>query len=129
MSTTDAPRPIPELDVQQAYDRLTRADGDVRRPLLIDVRERHELEVIRAQGVVHLPLSTFADTWRELPRDHPLLFICATGRRSLVAAAHLQQNGFADLANVAGGTVEWRNRGLPVSSGPLAPGEGRLAND
>jgi rhodanese-related sulfurtransferase len=120
------PKPIPQLDVEQAADKLSQTDSDGREPLLVDVRERHELEVIRAQGVVHLPMSTFAEGWSALPRDRPLMFICATGRRSLVAAAYLQQNGYDDVANVAGGTVEWRKRGLPTASGPLAPGEGAL---
>jgi sulfur-carrier protein adenylyltransferase/sulfurtransferase len=121
---TGQPRPIPQLDVEQAADRLNLADDNGQRPLLVDVRERHELEVVRARGVVHLPLSAFAELGRELPTDRPLLFICATGRRSLVAADFLQRHGYDDVANVAGGTVEWRKRGLPVASGPLAPDEG-----
>ncbi len=120
------PKPIPHIDVEQAADKLTQADSEGRRPLLVDVRERYELEEVRAQGVVHLPMSTFADGWRELPRDRALMFICATGRRSLVAADFLARNGYDDVANVSGGTVEWRKRGLPVASGPLAPGEGSL---
>lgn len=119
-------RPIPQLDVQQAADKLSQADSEGRRPLLVDVRELNELQVVRAQGVVHVPLSRFAEAGRELPADRPLMFICASGNRSLVAAEFLQRHGYSDVANVAGGTIEWRKRGLPVASGPLEPDEGSV---
>lgn len=115
--------PLPQLDVEQAADRLTQPDSDGRRAILVDVRERNELEVVRAAGVVHVPLSTFADSSHALPKDRPLLFICATGKRSQVAAEFARRNGHPEVANVAGGTVEWRKRGLPTTSGPLTDEE------
>ena len=121
--TTDQARPIPQLDVQQAADRLTQPDGEGRRALLVDVREKDELEAVRAAGVVHVPLSSFADGVQGLPKDRPLLFICATGKRSQVAAEFAQRHGVAEVANVAGGTVEWHKRGLPTSRGPLSEDE------
>ena len=121
--TTEQAQPIPQLDVQQAADRLTQPDSEGRRALLVDVREQHELETVRAAGVVHVPLSTFADGVQTLPKDRPLLFICATGKRSLVAAEFAQRHGAAEVANVAGGTVEWQKQGLPTTSGPLSDDE------
>jgi rhodanese-related sulfurtransferase len=118
--------PIPQLDVEQAADRISQADSEGRRPLLVDVREQSELEVVRAAGVVHAPLSTFAEGSQALPTDRPLLFICATGKRSQVAAEFARRNGHPEVANVAGGTVEWRKRGLPTISGPLTADEGRV---
>ena len=120
---TDKPRPIPQLDVQQAADMLSQADSEGRGALLVDVREKNELEAVRAPGVVHVPLSTFAEASGSLPRDRPILFICASGKRSLVAAEYLQRNGYSDVANVAGGTIEWHKRGLPTLSGPLSADE------
>ena len=121
--TTQQARPIPQLDVQQAADRLSQADDGGGRPLLVDVREKNELEVVRAKGVVHVPLSSFGDAVQSLPKDRALLFICATGKRSLVAAEFAQRHGVEEVANVAGGTVEWQKRGLPVTSGALAAHE------
>ena len=122
MSDSQA-QPITQLDVQQAADRLTQPDSEGRRPLLVDVRETNELETVRAAGVVHVPLSTFAEGVEALPKDRPLLFICATGKRSLVAAEFAQRHGAEEVANVAGGTVEWQKQGLPVTSGPLGEAE------
>ncbi len=92
----------------------------------MDVREADEFARLRAEGAVLLPLSTFLQTWARLPADRPLLFICATGRRSFTAADHLVRSGRRDVANVEGGTVAWARAGLPIRQGPPAAGEGEL---
>ena len=132
---TDA-RPIRQLDVDQAAAELgvgtaampPAADASpspaTGTPLLVDVREADELAALRVPGALHVPLSDFATTSADLPRDRPLLLLCASGRRSLVAAEYLQRNGHADVANVSGGIIEWQKRGLPTASGPEAPVEG-----
>ncbi len=116
---------IPEIDVDAAAQRLSEAsarqDQSEGRPLLVDVREADELAVVHVPGALHVPMSDFVDAARAIPPDRPLLVMCATGRRSLVAADYLRRNGYADVANVSGGIVEWSKRGLPTSSGPLRP--------
>jgi rhodanese-related sulfurtransferase len=124
-STTDRFDTIPQLDPTQAADRLAESAPDGARPMLVDVRELHELIAVRAPGSVHVPLSNFALGIRELPRDRPALIICNSGQRSLVAAEFLRRHGQVEVANVSGGIIEWRRRGLPVVSGPLEPGEGK----
>src|SRR5690606_8862575 len=46
-----------------------------------------------------------------------LLLICATGRRSLLAAEALRARGYTRLCNVAGGYVAWCAAGLPTVAG------------
>jgi rhodanese-related sulfurtransferase len=53
--------------------------------------------------------------------------LCASGNRSAAATAHLLRNGYADVANIAGGIKEWERVGLPVRRGSVGPGEGELA--
>ena len=110
---TNVSQTIPNVDVQEADRR--RRDEDA---ALVDVREASEYEAVRAEGAMLVPLSTFATRFEELPRDRPVLLICATGNRSLAAAAHLLRNGWTDVANVTGGTTAWQRAGLPVRSGP-----------
>ena len=132
--------PIRQLDVEQAAAELGLGAADSAAgeealvagrgtaesgPLLVDVREADELTVVRVPGAMHVPLSDFAATSVDLPRDRPLLLLCASGRRSLVAAEYLQRNGHGAVANVSGGIIEWRKRGLPTASGPLPPRAGR----
>jgi rhodanese-related sulfurtransferase len=107
------PATVPQVDVTEA-DRRRRDENAA----LVDVREAHEFEAIRADGAVLVPLSTFATRFEELPRDRPVLLICQSGNRSMAAAAHLLRSGWTDVANVAGGTLAWERAGLPVQSGP-----------
>lgn len=115
-----APR-IPAVDVLEAHRRLT-GPGEAR-PLLVDVREPDEFVRVRAAGAVLVPLGTLPGHWRQLPRDRPILVICATGNRSALATAFLLAAGFRDVANVEGGTVAWYRAGLPWRSGPPDPEE------
>ncbi len=106
--------PIPEVDVEEAAHRLEAGAG---RPLLVDVREGDELAVVHVPGALHAPMSNLADAAQSIPTDRSLLLICASGKRSLVAAEYLRRNGHADVANVAGGINEWQKRGLPTAGG------------
>jgi len=44
----------------------------------------------------------------------PTAVICAGGYRSSAATSILQQHGFSNLLNVAGGTSAWIAAGFPV---------------
>jgi rhodanese-related sulfurtransferase len=118
---------LPAVDVQEANRR--RAAGDADKPLIVDVREPNEFAAVRVEGVALIPMSRFADEMTNLPKDRPLLIMCASGNRSAAATAHLLRNGFTDVANVTGGITEWERAGLPVRRGPVTPGEGDLERD
>jgi 3-mercaptopyruvate sulfurtransferase SseA len=47
--------------------------------------------------------------------------ICQGGFRSLRAAQFLQQAGFGQVLNVAGGTSAWAEAGYPVERSDAAP--------
>ena len=116
--------PIPSIDVSEAHRRLA-SEADLG-PLLVDVRERDEFATVRVPGAVLMPLSEFEQSWEKLPRDCPLLLMCASGRRSLAASEHLARNDYRDVANVEGGIIAWQRAGYPTLGGPPGPGEGEL---
>jgi len=121
---TQPPGQIPTIDVREADRRLREGEPA---PLVVDVREPNEFAAVRLdQGVTLLPMYEFATRWQDLPRDRPLLLMCASGGRSAAATAHLLRNGFADVTNVAGGITDWERAGLPVRKGAVQPGEGVL---
>ncbi|MBA2314664.1 MAG: rhodanese-like domain-containing protein, partial [Chloroflexi bacterium] len=92
---TQPPGQIPTIDVREADRRLREGEPA---PLVVDVREPNEFAAVRLdQGVTLLPMSEFATRWQDLPRDRPLLLMCASGGRSAAATAHLLRNGFADV--------------------------------
>ena len=106
---------IPEISPADAL--LRQAQG----ALLIDVREEGE----RAGGMpaAALGLSRGFLELRieqlEPDRARPILALCGSGMRSLLAAETLQRMGYRDIASVAGGFERWKTEGLPVSAGTL----------
>ena len=102
------------------------AAADTGGALIVDVRERDEFTAERAPGVALIPLSEFAARHEELPKDRPLLMICAAGSRSASATAFLLQRGWTDVKNVTGGMMAWAGAGLPTKGGRPADGEGAI---
>lgn len=78
--------------------------------------ERAEVERLAfdAPAIVNLPLSEFEQRFAELPRDRELVLVCQSGPRSLKATYFLMYQGYAQVANMAGGIVKWMSKGLPV---------------
>ena len=114
---------IPSIDVAEAERRM-REDPDG--PLLVDVREQHEFDEVRAPGAVLMPMSSLAARAGELPSDRPLMIVCHSGSRSSAVTGFLARAGRTDVVNVAGGMDAWERGGLPVKRGTPAPGEGEL---
>ena len=86
---------------------------------IIDVREPQEFT--DALGHIHgarlLPLSELSTRVEELDRDRPVVAVCRSGARSAQATVMLQQAGFKDIANLAGGMLRWRAEAMPVEEG------------
>jgi rhodanese-related sulfurtransferase len=70
---------------------------------LLDVREPWELGICGFAEAIALPLGRLAGREDELPRDRPLVVVCHTGRRSLLATRHLRALGLAQAVNLRGG--------------------------
>lgn len=74
---------------------------------LVDVREAGELAIARLPGAVHIPLHDIPARAEELDREAPIAMLCHHGMRSEMAARWLEQQGWRDVANVAGGIDAW----------------------
>jgi rhodanese-related sulfurtransferase len=79
---------------------------------LIDVREQNEVDEVRVDGAIVMPMSTFQEHLDELP-DGPLHIMCHAGGRSARVTQFLEQQGY-DATNVEGGITQWEAEGLPV---------------
>ena len=112
-------------DAAAAIDPAATPDPATR-PLIVDVRELDEFAQERIAGVVLMPISQFVARHQELPKDRPLLLLCAAGSRSTSATMYLLQGGWTDVRNITGGMIGWRSAGLPIVTGAPAPGEGDL---
>jgi rhodanese-related sulfurtransferase len=92
--------------------------------ILIDVRERSELEAGMAEGARWYPTSSIKsdpDAYRKfiasLPEDRTLVFYCASGGRS-GAAAEIASRDLGRKAANLGGLKDWKAAGLPVAIPP-----------
>jgi rhodanese-related sulfurtransferase len=79
--------------------------------LVLDVREPEELEIasIRADGfeLLVIPMNDIPGRLAELDPQRPVAVLCHHGGRSQRVAMFLASNGFATVANVAGGIDAW----------------------
>jgi len=89
-------------------------------PLVLDVREPWELNVasVKPAGfeLVAIPMNQMPARLAELPQDRPIACLCHHGARSMNVAMFLLQQGYADVANVAGGIDAWsreKDSGVP----------------
>jgi hydroxyacylglutathione hydrolase len=110
----------PEVD-EVGIEAIETAPPNV---VLLDVREPEEFARGHVRGALNLPQSDLATRLNEIPKDRPILTICQSGKRSLRSAQFLHQQGWHDVATVAGGTSAWRDSGRPVevtedATGPL----------
>ena len=86
---------------------------------LLDVREPGEHAMGLPEGALPLPRAALeADPARVTPDTRAeLMLICASGRRSQLAAQALHAKGYKRLCNVVGGYEAWCAAGLPTVKG------------
>jgi rhodanese-related sulfurtransferase len=79
--------------------------------VVLDVREPAELRTasIKPDGfdVVAIPMNEIPQRLPELDPDRPVACLCHHGARSQRVALFLAANGFAEVANIAGGIDAW----------------------
>jgi len=100
MQTTPS---LPEISPLELKQKL---DGN-EAVFLLDVREPSEYDIVHLEGAQLIPLNTLPHHVDNLPSDQEIVVYCHHGTRSLYATAYLQQNGFPDAKNLAGGIDQW----------------------
>jgi adenylyltransferase/sulfurtransferase len=91
--------------------------GSGARPLILDVREPWEWDVVHLEGSVHVPLGELPSRLGELDPRAAIVTLCHRGVRSRRAQELLTAAGFARVRNLAGGIDAWADE--------VAPGMGR----
>lgn len=79
-------------------------------PRLLDVRNPGETEHGVIRGSQTIPLGELSERADEVPRDAPLVVVCGSGYRSIIAASLLARGGVA-AADLVGGYNAWQARG------------------
>ncbi len=92
-----------EVSVRQLLQQLESQHP----PFLLDVRQPEELQNDPAiTAAVNIPLGQLMAHLAEVPKDKPVVIVCHSGSRSLLAQKFLTGKGY-DCKSLAGGMVAW----------------------
>jgi len=80
--------------------------------IVVDVREFHEWATGHIPDAQHAPLSRLRQNPKSYLQRDKLIFACAAGSRSKLAAQLATALGFKEVYNLTGGTQAWRAAGL-----------------
>ncbi len=76
-------------------------------PVLLDVREPHELQISALPGALNIPLGQLAARLAELDSAQEMVVFCKAGTRSARALELLVSAGFRRVKNLRGGINAW----------------------
>ena len=106
---------IKQLQAQQAIIWTNRENG-----IFVDIRSADEYRKGHVSGAKSLPQQQIKDNKVhaiEKFKDAPIVLVCNTGHTAISVAKSLQEQGFNQVAVLAGGMNAWRNDKLPIATG------------
>ena len=95
-----------------------------KKPLLLDIREPEEFNAMHVKDSMNVPRGIleqsceweFEETIPELvqARDKPIIVICRSGNRSVLAAYTMQQMGYENVKSLKTGLKGWTDYEQPL---------------
>jgi rhodanese-related sulfurtransferase len=106
---------------------LSRSLAAGSKPILLDVREPTEFDLLRIPGSINVPRGVleqscewdYDETVPELAsgREQEIVVICRSGKRSVLAADMLLQMGFSNVVSLKTGVRGWIDYEQPMTNG------------
>lgn len=93
---------------------IERLDDGAKAPYVLDVRTADEYVSGHVPGAVNIPHDQLASRLAEVPKDRDVVLYCRSGRRAVLAAEVLADNGYARLEHLQGDITAWVDQGRPV---------------
>ena len=97
---------------------------------LLDVRSPSEFEAYHIEGAFNIPAPDLRTRYNQLDREVHYILVCSTGHRSSLGCSILQQHGFENICNLAGGMTAYHASGFApecpmcvVPHGPMFMGQ------
>lgn len=81
---------------------------------LVDIRASGEFAAGHVPNSKNVPLVDLDKRLNELPKDKPIIVVCAMGTTASKAAATLRTAGHSQVFVLEGGLQRWREAGMPV---------------
>jgi hydroxyacylglutathione hydrolase len=117
LDAPEAGEPMAPVEIAE-LERMLAADEIV----LVDVREKDELEAARIPGSRHIPYRIVRQATEDgLTGDRPVVTICESGARAVVAASVLAAAGVRARPVLHGGIPDWQARLAGESAPALSP--------
>ncbi len=103
-------------DFYQVEPAMAQQQIEAVKPLVLDVREKHELAAGRIAGSIHVPIRDLPKVVSKLPENRaaPILTYCKVGYRGGMAVTVLRMWGYTNVRTIKNGLDAWEKAGLPV---------------
>jgi rhodanese-related sulfurtransferase len=120
MKTTDQPivqnfqiEGVKHISVSDAFEAINNGDA-----VMLDVRELNEVqaETVPLDRLLNHPMSVIMDRLSYIAKDQNIIVACPGGVRSVKVANMLNLQGYPNVANLDGGLMMWKAKGLPMES-------------
>jgi len=113
MATKDEREPFYRINIDEAKQMLDEGES-----VVIDVRNPNEFQSGHVPGASLIPVNSVFQRREELPADKKIIFVCAVGQRSALAAEMAAAGGLPAerLYNLEGGTDAWKKAGEPLEA-------------
>jgi rhodanese-related sulfurtransferase len=95
--------------------RLIETTADLQ---LIDVRSAQEYQQGALPGSKLIPFWEIMKGDYYLPKNKPILLVCAVGGRSLAVGQYLSMKGHMEVYNLSGGLSAWAKQRVPLPNPP-----------
>ena len=105
---------IDEISTVDAHERL-RSEAP---PLFVDIRPPDEWQEGHIPGALLAPRNNLESRFEGLVPDHEreIVVYCSGGTRSAFAAKTLQELGYENVVNLAGGFSDWKRNGYDFTT-------------
>ncbi len=113
---TSAGLPV-EVSNRLDLDSLKQAQEQPMAPMVIDVRLRNEYDMGHITGALNIELGELQEHLDGLPRELPVVTVCAAGMRATTAGSILRRDVRDNIQVVdEAGTPAWIERGYPFET-------------
>lgn len=104
-------RGVRGIDIATATQLVNKEHG-----VFVDVRPAEEYAQGHIPQARSLPLDQIESRAQSLPKNKPLIVVCADGRTSGQAVAQLQAKGYDKTVALTDGMKAWQQANLPVTA-------------
>lgn len=94
---------IPQIQIHDAKQKLDREGA-----LFVDIRDPNSYTQAHIPGAIHLHDGNVQEFVQNTDKGKEIVVYCYHGNSSLSATAFLLENGFKNVASMAGGFEGWR---------------------